>query len=344
MPGLSRPADFAAGLQAIGLACAPDHGPAKPVDRPGSHRLVGWLARTGFCRPLWPGGALGAAALLRPHGRPGHWSGGYAPDLASQVDPTDPAEWVEPLLRLAGQVVAVYGQPCAYVDFAAFQAEVRLKQKWLAQFEAEQDQLRLKLVRPLYRRLHPSRHLESLYGLGQDSAAVFLSFVGQPGRFADGRHFRGWSGLTPRSAQSSRREAKGLPISQAGPDLVKKYAFLDADVARRYDPQLAKIYYEQMVHKGRPHTQAVCAVATHLLDRILVVLQQDRPYQLRDVDGRPVTPEQARQIIADKYTVPDEVRQRNKRRTRQERADQHAERAFQRRQQHEGKLASSVRG
>jgi transposase len=258
---------------------------------------------------------------------------------ASGIDPTDPGEWAKPLVALAEKVIAIYGCPSPHVDFAAFQAEVRLKQRWLAQFETDRKALRLKVVRPLYRQLHPERHLESLKGVGQDSAAVFFSFVGDPQRFAHGRAFRGWSGLVPRSAQSAESESKGLKISQAGPDLLKKYAFLDADVARRYDPQLAKIYYDQMVLYGKHHTQAVCAVATHLLDRILVVLQENRPYQLRDVDGTPVTPEQARRIIADKYTVPDEVRQRNNRRARRARAEAKAERQYTQREKQRGKLA-----
>jgi hypothetical protein len=189
--------------------------------------------------------------------------------------------------------------------------------------------------------LHPSHNLETLYGVGQDSAAVYVSFVGVPRRFATGRVFRGWSGLVPRSAQSADSESKGLRISQAGPDLVKKFAYLDAEVARRYDPQLAKIYYDQMVLHGKHHTQAVVAVATHLLDRVLVILQEDRPYQLRDVDGTSVTPEQAQAIIAEKYTVPDEVRQRNNRRTRRARAETQAERKLARADKRKGKSARS---
>jgi hypothetical protein len=77
-----------------------------------------------------------------------------------------------------------------------------------------------------------------------------LSFIGAPHRFANGRVFRGWSGLVPRSAQSAESEAKGLHISQAGPDLPTKYAFLDADVGRRWDPQLAKIYGRLFGRKG----------------------------------------------------------------------------------------------
>jgi transposase len=263
---------------------------------------------------------------------------------ASNVDPTEAGDWAKRLVALAKQVVTLYGSPSPHVYFAALQAEVNSKQPWLTQFEADRDHWRLEVVRPLYRRLHPSRNLETLKGVGQDSAAVFLSFIGDPKRFPNGRVFRGWSGRVPRSAQSAESEAKGLHISQAGPDLPKKYAFLDGDVGRRWDPQLAKIYYDQMVHYGKHHTQAVVAVATHLLDRILVVLQEDRPYELRDVDGTPVTVEQAQRIIAEKYTVPDDVRKRNNRRARRARVEAQAERQHARREKRKGKSASFVRG
>lgn len=262
----------------------------------------------------------------------------------SRCDPADAGEWADALVRLAGQVVALYGDPSLCVDFAALQAEVRLKQKWLGELEADAHRLRLKVLRPLYRRLYPARHLETLKGVGQDSAAVYVAFVGDAARFPSGSAFRGWSGLVPRSSQSAASEGKGLHISQAGPGLIKKYAYLNAEVARRYDPQLAKLYYDQMVHKGQHHTQAVCAVATHLLDRVRVVLQEDRPYELRDVDGTPVSAAQARQIIAEKYTVPDEVRQRNNRRARRARAERRAERQLARHEKKEGKPASQVRG
>ena len=90
--------------------------------------------------------------------------------------------------------------------------------------------------------------------------------------------------------------------------------------------QIAAIYYDQVVHKGKHHNQAVCACATHLLDRVLAVMRADRPYQLRDVDGTPVSAEQARAIVAQRYVVPEEVRKRSRKRTRRERADRRAER------------------
>ncbi len=138
--------------------------------------------------------------------------------------------------------------------------------------------------------------------------------------------------MIPGSQQSGESEAQGLHITQAGPDLVKKYAYLAAEVARLHDPQLAAIYYDQMVHKGKHYNQAICACSTHLLDRVWVVVSEDRPYELRDVEGRPVTVAEAQRIIAERYTVPEEVRRRNSRRHRRERAEARAEQQHQKAQ------------
>jgi transposase len=239
---------------------------------------------------------------------------------------TSPAsDWAQSLVALAEQVLALFGEGSPFLDYGYLQAEVTRDQA-LLDFVAEQHQaLQIETVRPLYRQLHTHRHLETLKGVGQDGAAVYASFIGSPDRFADLSHFRSWSGMIPNSQQSGESEAQGLRITQAGPDLVKKFAYLDAEVARQHDPQLAALYYDQMVHHGKHHCQAVCACATHLLDRIWVVLSEDRPYELRDVDGQPVTVEEAQRIIAERYRVPAEVRQRNNRRHRRAQAEAQAE-------------------
>jgi hypothetical protein len=118
--------------------------------------------------------------------------------------------------------------------------------------------------------------------------------------------------MVPDRAQSADSEAKGVHITQAGPDWIKKFASRDAAIARRWDPQLAAIYYDQVVNKGKHHKQAVCACATHLLDRVLVVLREDKAYELRDVDGTKVSVEQAQAIIAQRYTLSPQARQRTR--------------------------------
>ncbi len=186
-------------------------------------------------------------------------------------------------------------------------------------------------LQALYQQVDPERTLESLRGVGEESAAVYHFFVGDAQRFASQKDFRSWSGMIPKSAQSGSVEQKGLRLTKAGPSIIKHYAFLDAEVARRYDPQIAAIYYDQMVHKGKHHLQAVCCCATHLLDRVRAVLRSGERYTLRDLDGTAVDPQEAQRIVTESYRVPEEVRKRRGQRARKAQRDQRAERQTQRR-------------
>jgi hypothetical protein len=69
-----------------------------------------------------------------------------------------------------------------------------------------------------------------------------------------------------------------------------------ADTARQWDPALADLYRRLMVERGRTHTQALCAVASHLVGRIWAVVRENRPYEWRDLDGNPITREEARAL------------------------------------------------
>ncbi len=259
--------------------------------------------------------------------------------LESDLDPADAGEWTRYLTNLAEQGLAIYGEEASYLDYELLQAEAVREQAYLAFVEEMHHRLLLKTVRPLYRQLHPSRNLETIPGVGQDGAAIYISFIGNPKRFGSLRQLRGWSGMVPNSKQSADSQASGLKITQAGPSLIKKFAFLDAESARQWDPQIAAIYYDQMVQHGKHHIQAICTCSAHLLDRVGVVLREDRPYQLRDVDGTPITSERAHQIIAERYTVPEEVRQRHRKAARRERKEAQAEKQYKR-----GKAAPSGSG
>ena len=85
-------------------------------------------------------------------------------------------------------------------------------------------------------------------------------------------------------------------------------------MGRRHDPQLACVYYREMVHHGKNHMQAMGAVMSHMSARVLAVLREDKPYEIRDIDGRPVSHEEARRIIQMKYQVPEEIRRERRRR------------------------------
>ena len=65
------------------------------------------------------------------------------------------------------------------------------------------------------------------------------------------------------------------------------------------------------------------------------ILVEDRPYELRDVDGSPVDKRQARRICQEQYHVPDEVRRRNNQRARKARKERQVERRYKRRKKRE---------
>ena len=109
-------------------------------------------------------------------------------------------------------------------------------------------------------------------------------------------------------------------MTKAGPRRVKLALYQAAETARQWDPQLAKIYHNQMVNKGKPHYKAIGAVMSHLASRIHAVLTEQRDYVLRDVDGREVTAREARTIVLTRYQVPAEIRA--ERRTRRKRRKQ----------------------
>jgi hypothetical protein len=250
------------------------------------------------------------------------------------ADPDQVETLAAGLQTVARRAVALFGTPqgsaSPYVDYARLQDQVLRELRLLASYEAEHQAVR-RQVRLLYRQLHPSRDLESIQGVGEEGAAVYVFFINDVGRFASQKQFRGWSGMVPESDQSGDVDKKGLRITCAGPDLIKKYAYINAEVARQWDPQIAAIYYDQMVHKGNHHVQAVCACATHLLDRVRAVLRDGRPYELRDLNHQPVTWQQARTIVTQRYHVPEEVRQRSTQRTRKARRDRRAEQKRKRR-------------
>jgi hypothetical protein len=81
---------------------------------------------------------------------------------------------------------------------------------------------------------------------------------------------------------------------------------------RKLDPQLARLYHQQMTERGKVHLGALFVVAANLAERAWVVMRRGTPYVVCDVDGRPVERDEAKAIIAEHYTVPPEVRARRR--------------------------------
>jgi len=198
--------------------------------------------------------------------------------------------------------------------------EVARELRLMAEAEREVKMLEAAIARR-YQEAAPNDHLGTLKGLGAITAPTILAAVGTPQRFQNQAAFRGWTGIVPHASQSADGDAKGLPMTKAGPKRVKLALYQAAETARQWDPQLAKIYYDQMVNKGKPHFKAIGAVMSHLASRIHAVLTEQRDYVLRDVDGREVTAREARMIILTQYQVPAEIRAERRKSRRRRKQD-----------------------
>ena len=214
-------------------------------------------------------------------------------------------------------VAALYelSRPASGVDdgfFADLQDEIARELRLMEAEEAESEVLSLR-IEELYKKLHASDNLRTIPGVGEHTAPVFLAVVGDPARFGSQAEFANWTGVVPGARQSSDVEAKGLRMTKAGPPIIRWALYQAGQIGRRYDPQLASVYYREMVHHGKNHKQAMGAVMSHLAARVLTVLRKGRPYELRDPEGRPISREQANELLS-RCRVPEEVRRAKRRR------------------------------
>jgi len=196
--------------------------------------------------------------------------------------------------------------------FSSLQDEISRELRLMEMEETESADI-AKHLEKLYLELHPSDNLRTIPGVGDHTAPIFLATVGDPQRFRNQSSFANYCGIVPGANQSSDSEAKGLRMTKAGPAIMRWALFQAGHIGRSHDPQLACVYYREMVHNGKNHMQAMGAVMSHMSARVLAVLREDKPYELRDIDCRPISHEEARKIILSKYQVPEEIRRERRR-------------------------------
>jgi transposase len=159
----------------------------------------------------------------------------------------------------------------------------------------------------LVRERDPHGIITSAPGIGAVTGAVILGRLGDATRFHSLAGVRSFTGLVPSLDASGVSGRHGSPTKR-GDALLREALFISANQARRLDPTLAAKYHRLMVENGKHHNSALCHIATALLTRVVACWRAQTAYQLRDVDGQLVTAQEARTIIAARYTIPDHVR------------------------------------
>ena len=219
-------------------------------------------------------------------------------------------ERAEEWLAAATAAIELYaGHPAVvFADYAGeIATEVRLvralEHELVSHTTARED---------VYAKVDPAGLARSLPGVADIGGPALVAKLGDPARFRHGKQVRAFTGLAPKASETGDTDRKGQALSKAGPSLLRTTLVLAADTARKQDPQLARIYYVQMVERGKNHIGALCVVAATLAERAWTVLKRGTPYVVRDVDGRAVEPQEAAAIIAEHWTVPADVRARRR--------------------------------
>jgi transposase len=213
-------------------------------------------------------------------------------------------------LDAAQDALELYGEHPAmpYDDLAA---EIRSEVRLLHAIESELPE-HAAARETAYQQTDPRQLARSLPGLCEIGAPTAVAFLGRPQRFGDAAHFRSFTGLTPKASETGETDRKGQAISKAGPGRLRTTFVRAANTARTIDPQLARLYYLQMVERGANHLKALCVVAAELAERFWLVMERGTPYELRDTDGRPISKAEGRAIVAATWKVSDEVRRRRR--------------------------------
>lgn len=195
------------------------------------------------------------------------------------------------MLAAAAETLRLW--PAGAIDFAELAediaAEARLVRQLTAEIEALEDR-----IAPLYQDADPTGIVASAPGVGPTLAPAILGRLGDAKRFRDLAAVRNYTGLVPKVDQSGVSD-KRPGLTKAGDHVLRQALFLAADHARKVDPTLAA-RYRRLRDANKHHNSALCTLAAVLVTRIAACWRTDQPYDLRDLDGRPITEAEGRAI------------------------------------------------
>ena len=213
-------------------------------------------------------------------------------------------------LQAAREAVELFGDETgiAFDDVAAeIASEVRMWRACQAELAGHAEARETH-----YRVVDPDQLARTLPGIKESGGPVLVAALGRAHRFPTSAQFKNYSGLAPKASETGDTDRKGQAMSKSGPRLLRYQLVMSANTARQLDPQLAKVYYDQMTSHGAHHTKAVCVVAAKLAERAWTVMTRQTPYVICDIDGTPVDNPTAKAIIAERYHVPADIRQRRR--------------------------------
>lgn len=128
-------------------------------------------------------------------------------------------------------------------------------------------------IAELYGEVDPDQRLLRQPGLGEFLAAAITAVIGDVRRFPSAKHLISYSGLAPRVKASGGQAKTRQGITKHGSPYLRAWAYVAAENARQYDPEL-KAYYDRLRKNGKHYLTAMCATAARLLEKVHAMLAE----------------------------------------------------------------------
>ena len=119
--------------------------------------------------------------------------------------------------------------------------------------------------------------ITTIPGVSTTTGAQIVAEIGDVKRFKNAASIVKYAGLNSGVDESGKYSAEGVPITKHGSPYLRRSLWLAANRARQYDPRL-KEYYDKLRRKGKPHRDAVTAVARKLCHVVYAVMRDGKPY------------------------------------------------------------------
>lgn len=125
------------------------------------------------------------------------------------------------------------------------------------------------------------QHITSIPGIGPVTGAIILAEIGDVHRFPAPEKLVAYAGIDPTIYQSGQFTASQTRMSKRGSPYLRHALWQAAFMATQHDPQL-RAYYQRKRKEGKAHGTTIGAVSRKLIQRIYVILKEQRPYVIRD--------------------------------------------------------------
>ena len=170
------------------------------------------------------------------------------------------------------------------MDFAELAADIAVEAEQAQVLTAQMADLDERIAN-LYAEADPAGIIRSTPGVGPVIAGIIAGRLGDPHRFTSLAAVRSYAGLVPKVNQSGTSDKPG-GLTKAGDPLLRQAAWMAAEQARKFDPQLAA-KYKRLITADRHHDSASVTSRPSCSPGSRPAGASVEPYQIRDLDGTP---------------------------------------------------------